>query len=305
MNISHLKYVDSVVKYGTMREAAKHLFVTEPTISQQIRALEQNLKFPIFEKKGRNVILTPEGVKLLPSIKKILAAIHDAEKLIEEIQNPLSGQVRLGLGPIMAARVLPSFFKEFTKIYPHIIFNVFQGGSVDLIDMLISSKIDVGLVTVNKGTKEFLETNKVFWKDLFKVKYVAVVSENHRLAQNENISIKELASEPFFLYHKSMVRETLLLTFGPQFSKNIVGSFDSYDTIRDLVKAGIGVSILAETYVNDLPFKEYEGLHVIEFQDMEFSLDLCCIYKEDGYIPQYIEEVIEIVLKVSGEQIPL
>lgn len=304
MNINHLKYFNSIVKYGTMREAAKQLFVTEPTISQQIRALEQYLNFPVFEKKGRNIVLTPEGKAFLPSVQKILAAVNDAEKQVEEIRNPLSGQARLGFGPITAARVLPSFFKEFTNLYPRIKLNVFQGGSVDLIDMLINKKIDVGVITASDNTRNLLKKNKIIWKDLFKVKYVAVVSDNHPLALKESVSIKEFAKESFFLYHKSMVREILLAKFGNDFNKNIVGSFDSYDTIRDLIKDGMGVSVLAENYMRDLPSTDRDGLHIIEFQDFEFSLDLCCIYNEDGYIPRYIEEVIRIMLKVATKQLP-
>ncbi|MFS0576401.1 LysR family transcriptional regulator [Sporosarcina sp. 179-K 3D1 HS] len=301
MNINHFKYFNSIITYGTMREAARQLFVSEPTISQQIRALEQNLGFPVFHKVGRNIMLTPEGEKLVPVTRKLLDAIKDAEKQIEEIRNPFGGHVRLGLGPITASWLLPVFFENLKDIHSHIKFDVFQEGSLELINMLKSNKIDVGIVSCSQSFQKKFKNEQIGWVELSDINYVATVSRDHPFSNNERMSINEFSNESFLLYHNTSVMEMLISYFGKDFNNNINGSFDSYDTIRDLVIAGMGVSILAESYINRLPIVLRKELHTIHLEDYDFSLKMYCIYNEAKYIPKFTEKVIDVLTKTAKE----
>jgi len=117
MEMRQLRYFESIVKYGTMREAAAKLFISEPAISQQINELQKEIGVPLFEKQGRKITLTSEGKQLLPLVQVILEAVTKLEAGITEILNPGSGLIKLGLIPITMLELVPKKLMEFVKIW--------------------------------------------------------------------------------------------------------------------------------------------------------------------------------------------
>ena len=87
MELRQLRYFESIVKYGTMRESAAKLFISEPAISQQINELQKEIGVPLFEKQGRKIALTSEGKQLLPLVQSILEAVTKLGAGISEIRN--------------------------------------------------------------------------------------------------------------------------------------------------------------------------------------------------------------------------
>src|SRR5690625_5231687 len=100
MKLRQLEYVYHIVKHKTIREASKVLYVTQPTISQQVKNLEKQLGFTIFEKDGRGIRLTEHGNKIFPELKEVIECMQRLEQTVERIKNPDKGLISFGLGPI-------------------------------------------------------------------------------------------------------------------------------------------------------------------------------------------------------------
>ncbi|MEH7346724.1 LysR family transcriptional regulator, partial [Bacillus sp. JJ1532] len=200
MNLRQFEYIDQIVNSGTMREAARKLFITEPTISQQMRKFEEEIGFPFFEKNGRILKLTKEGEVLLPEIQNILFSVKNLEQRIREISNPLSGQIHLGIGPLSAIRYLPKLFETFHQLYPKVKLNVVEGGVLELCDLLINKQLDIVVAPVNNKTKQVMDVNDIEYKTLFHDEYIAIISSNHPLSSKSKISIHDLSNEQFILY---------------------------------------------------------------------------------------------------------
>ncbi|MEH7524208.1 LysR family transcriptional regulator [Bacillus sp. JJ1503] len=290
------EYIDHIVRYGTMREVARQLYITEPTISQQLRKFEDELGFPIFKKDGRTIKLTKEGESLLPSIKEILISVNSLENQIKEISNPQNGQIHLGIGPLTAIKYLPRLFKLFHEIYPKVKLNVIQGGVVELSELLINNQVDIVVAPVNDEIRKSLKNNDIECKVLFNDEYIAIVSTNHPLAQKDNISLHDLSYEKLILYRAGIIREHILATFGPDFKENIIFSTENNESTRELVRLGMGISIIPKFYIETWSSKDKEGICFLPFKDLRIKPDPCCFYNQNRYTPNYLKKFIEILM---------
>lgn len=301
MNLRQLEYIENIVHYGTMREAARQLFVTEPTISQQIKKFEEEIGFPLFEKNGRIINLTKEGELLLPRIRNILTLVQDLEQQINEISNPLSGQIHLGIGPLTAIRYLPRLFQLFHQQYPKVKLNVVQGGVLELSELLFSNKLDIVVAPINNKTRQKMEINNTECKILFNDEYIAIVSTNHPLSTKNKISINDLSSEQLILYRAGLIREYILSLFGEEFKENIIFSTENNESTRELVRLGMGISIIPKFYFDTWSTNDLEGIKSLQFTDVDIRPDPCVFYKRDRFTPEYLESFIKILINFEKQ----
>lgn len=296
MNLRQLKYVYTVAQEGTMRKAAEKLYVTEPTISHQIKELENFLDLNLFERRGRNIVLSREGKILKPFIKRVLLAVEDIHKGVEDIKNPECGQITLGIGPISARNILPSLLPKFNKIYPNVKLSVIQGGSIELVDMLLNDVIDVGVISTNYDTKELLEANDIEFKIISEVQFILVISKDHPFSKKNEVSIYDLKNENVILYRKSMLREMLINYLGKEFEDNILFSMENNESTRELIKLNMGITVLPYNYVHKWTEEEKRGLVFKRIYDFELKLEPTCIYMKNRYLPKYLEVFVEEIL---------
>ncbi|GHO58652.1 hypothetical protein KSB_71270 [Ktedonobacter robiniae] len=127
MQLRQLEYVAAIVQWKTMRRAAQELYISEATMSEQIRALEAEFGFPLFEREKRSLRLTPAAEQLLPGLYTLLQAKQALEQRVAEIKNPAAGQIRLGITPIPMALFLPTILQEFRKRYPKVQVDIYEG----------------------------------------------------------------------------------------------------------------------------------------------------------------------------------
>ncbi|PWA05287.1 hypothetical protein DCC39_18205 [Pueribacillus theae] len=299
MHLRQLEYIDMIVKHGTMREAAQQLFVTEPTISQQVREFEKEIGFQIFERSGRNIKLTKQGEKVLPTIRNVLLSVKDLENHIIEINDPSTGQIQLGIGPLTASRYLPELFQKFNILYPKVKLNVVQGGLFELTRLLIDNQLDVVVAPVNPSTKELMELNHFECITLFHDEYIAIVSKNHPFSSRTEISIHEISNEQLILYRTGILREYILSIFGEEFKENIIFSTDNNESTLALVRLGVGISIIPKFYTESWSEKDKEGISFVTFHDIAVKSDPCCFYSKKRYAPQYLKKFIEILIEIT------
>lgn len=181
-----MKYFAKVAETLNFSDAAKVLYITQSTLSQQIKQLEQELNAPLFQRNSHSVCLTEVGEELLPYA---LRTLHDATLCIDrvhDLQQLLTGTLNIGVtytfSPILTETLL-----VFMKRYPHVRLNIYYKPMEELMDMLTNRKVDFVLAFKSSVSHEEIESHVLFDNHLS-----AIVSTSHPLAKRDKITLDEL-----------------------------------------------------------------------------------------------------------------
>jgi len=294
MEMRQLRYLESIVKYGTMREAAAKLFISEPAISQQINELQKEIGVPLFEKQGRKIALTSEGKQLLPLVQSILEAVTKLEAGISEILNPGSGLIKLGIIPITSLDLVPKKLKEFVKINPGISVELIENGTLEIIERLLNDTMDVALIAANSRIKALMELSGIQYKVLSNASSVAIASYNHPLAKYDKVLLNQLLEERIILRRQGIYREEVDNLLGNSVRNDRIYSTDTYETAIKLVDLNLGIAIMPEAFINAHGLNESSKIKILVLDDFQIPLDICFIYKKRKYYPLYLSNFMRI-----------
>lgn len=294
MEMRQLRYFESIVKYGTMREAAAMLFISEPAISHQITELQKEIGLSLFEKQGRKIALTPEGKQLLPLVQSILEAVAKLEAGISEIRNPESGLIKLGIIPIAMHDLVPKKLMEFVKIYPGIRVELIENGTLEIMERLLNDTIDVALIAANSRIKAQMELPGIQYKVLSSVSSVAIASCHHPLAKYDKIMLNQLLDERIILRRQGIYREEIYNLLGDSVKGDRIFSTDTYETAIKLVDLNLGITIMPEAFISAYGLIENPKIKILSLDDFQIPLDICFIYKKRKYYPSYLTNFMRI-----------
>ncbi|MBK3915443.1 LysR family transcriptional regulator [Listeria ivanovii] len=263
MELRQLKYFMEVARVEHMTKASENLHVAQSAVSRQITKLEEELGVPLFDRIGRNMQLTSVGQDFLNQATIALNELQKAEALVTEYIDPAKGTVRVGLPNSLSTKVLPSVISAFREKYPQITYQFMEGTNEELTELLISGVLDMTFLSPVPESDDQMEAVRFFDEKL-----KLIVPQTHPLAENFNVSLKELAKEKFVLYpedfdlYKIVTNTAIKKGFEPEIA------FQSRDfyTIQGLVGAGLGISILPEMILDGAIFKETKS---IALQDKE------------------------------------
>jgi LysR family transcriptional activator of glutamate synthase operon len=195
MELRQIEYFIEVAKREHMTEAAAALHVAQSAVSRQIFNLESELGVSLFFREGRKIKLTPIGKTFLDYMQQVVDVIDQAKRGLAESLDPEKGTVRIGFPSSLAANVLPNVISAFRSKYPDVRFKLKQGAYGYLIDSVIKGDVSMALVGPTPPNDQKSKGYIFFTEEL-----VALVSENHPLAQKKSLKLSELQNDPFILY---------------------------------------------------------------------------------------------------------
>lgn len=187
MELRQLEYFVQAAEKLHFTEAAAAVFITQSTLSQQIKNLEDELGMLLFDRVGKQVRLTEAGQVFLTHAKKILLNAKKAKQAITDLNTLVSGELKIGVSYVFTSRILPAL-TVFSAKYPGINIHLEYGPSEELDKKLRASELDLILAFHNKGIDEGLEL-----QPLFRSNIVMVVSKENELATKKSITLKELS----------------------------------------------------------------------------------------------------------------
>ena len=248
MELRQIQYFIEVAKNEHMTEAAHNLHVAQSAISRQIVNLEAELGVDLFIREGRNVRLTSIGRVFLEHVQVAVQGIEKAKKEIEEFLDPERGTIRIGFPSSLAAYTLPMIISEFRERYPEIKFELRQGAYRRLIDAVIKGEIDIALLGPVPKEEKLIKGHILFVENI-----VALLPSNHPFANYSSIPIDQLRNDSFVLYPKGYILHEIVVNACKQlgFQPRVSFEGDDMDTIKGLVAAGLGVTLLPEITLYD------------------------------------------------------
>ncbi|MER6910275.1 LysR substrate-binding domain-containing protein [Streptomyces sp. NPDC000594] len=241
MQFQQLVYFVAVAETRHFTRAAERVHVAQPSLSQQIRALEKELGAELFSRARGNIALTDAGEALLPLARRILADADTARQEVQELARLRRGRVRLGATPSLCTGLLPELLMVFHQRHPGIRLLIEEGGSHDLVRQLARGALDLALIVLPLPPgSPALTTVELLHEDL------VLVSASSTPAPRGPVRIAELRDEPLVMFrHGYDLRE---LTVGACRAEGFEPSFTveggEMDAVLGFVRAGLGSAVV-------------------------------------------------------------
>lgn len=274
MDLRQINIFIEVAKAQNFTHAAKELRIAQPAVSMSIAKLEEELDLTLFNRHSRKITLTAEGEVFLRHAKRIQEDFSTAETEMSELKELSSGEVRIGIPPMMSSYYFPRVIKDFRTEYPHLQLTIMGEGAAHIQRQISSGEIDLGVIAGSKIPEGLAST--CFLRE----EIVACVSSDHPLAERTSILFEDLLSEPLILFRQGYYMRELtdaLQRDLPQ-KPQVVFETNLFSLVRSLVGEGVGVSTLLRMVVADEP-----KVAAVSF-DPPLYLDLHIAWKEDGYL---------------------
>jgi LysR family transcriptional regulator, hydrogen peroxide-inducible genes activator len=242
MEIRQLRYFCAVANSANFTRAAEQEHVAQPSLSQQILKLEDELGAKLFDRLGRKARLTQFGEAFLPRAQRILSELTNATSEIQELAGGTRGSIVLGSIPTITPYFLPSRLEKFLRVYPSISINVVEEITSVLLSHLHEGKIDLALVALPVPGEE-LVTYEILREPLY-----AVVPDQHRLAKKSSIALREIEHDSFLLLKEGhCFRDTAIAACRrAHLRPNVIFESGHFSTILAMVSTNMGISIVPE-----------------------------------------------------------
>jgi LysR family hydrogen peroxide-inducible transcriptional activator len=246
MQIHQLRYFCAVARTGSFTRAAQHEHVAQPSLSQQIRKLEDELGTKLFDRLGRAVRLTQLGEIFLPRAEAILRQVDQSKLEIQEKIGAEQGTLVIGAIPTIAPYFLPAHLSSFTRKFPRVRINVIEEVTAELLNLAHRGAIDLALLALP------VPATHCECRELFRERLYLTVPHNHRLVGSKPIRLAQIENDPFLLLKEGhCFRENTLTACGrARLQPNVVFESGQFATIMAMVATGVGVSLVPEMAID-------------------------------------------------------
>lgn len=250
MDFRQLEAFCAVVEWGSFSEAAKHLFITQPTISSHIRTLEKSLNTRLLERTTKSIAVTPEGQQFYEYAKSLLRL---REKTLREFNKTDRNVIQFGASSIPSAYILPEILSAYHQKNTNITFDVVQSDSKGILDRLLSGSLDMGVT----GTA--ITDDHCYCKAIYRDEMVlaAPATAHYQSLYKKGCPLEKLLKEPYLMREDGSgtkkEADRFLETLGlDSTSLNVVARMNDLESIKQSIIYGLGISILSKKVTKDL-----------------------------------------------------
>lgn len=252
MNIRDLEYLVALAEHKHFRKAAEACFVSQPTLSGQIRKLEDELGAPLLERSSRRVLFTEPGLQMVAQAKRILAEVKVFQDMANVQGKDMSGPLHIGFIPTVGPYLLPKIIKPLKAQFPDLHLYLHEAQTKNLVQSLAEGKLDCLVLASVEETEAFIEL------DLYVENMKMAVPEGHPWATQNPIDMKLLEGETVLALGDGHCLRDQALGFcfaaGAKDDEHFKAT--SLETLRNMVAAGGGITLLPELATPDEPQKD-------------------------------------------------
>ena len=242
IKLKDLRYLVAVADSRHFGRAAERCFVSQPTLSAQLKKLEQYLGVQLIERQPKNVTLTDAGEQIVARARKILEASDEVVTLARAHRDPLAGILRIALLPTIGPYLLPRVSQPIRKALPRLDLRLYEYQTAPMLEKLQLGEIDVGLLALP------VEMEGLEARELYTEAFTVAVPDHHRLAKRESVRVDDLQGETLLLLEDGHCLRDQALEVCSRIGPNEKQDFraTSLETLRQMVATGAGVTLLPE-----------------------------------------------------------
>lgn len=297
MELNQLRIFCAVVEKKSFSRASEAVFLSQPTVSLQIRSLEQELNTQLLDRQGREVGLTRTGETLYQYARRILQLAHEAEQAIDQIKGLMKGLLTLGASTIPGEYLLPSLLAEFKGIHPAVEIDLYVSDSQEVITKVLSQELELGFV----GARD--KNDKLVFKHFSYDKIVLIASSNNTYLGQNSLTSEQLKGMPFILRERgSGTRTTVAQKLREKGIKeedlNVVMKLGSTAAVKRAVENGPGVSFVSEKAVaNEM---KLGTLKLVPVVDLDLNREFFIVFKRHKSHSPATEALLRFLEKNKG-----
>lgn len=292
MDILELEVLIAVAEERSFSRAAQKMHKTQPAISQTVRRLETEIGETLFDRSSKEGILTPAGEVLLEYARQILNIRRTAKTAVKDLRELHQGKVTISANEHTVFYLLP-VIEEFKKRHPLIKIHVQRGVASRIPKEILAREVELGVISFKPKDKS-VKSLTVGTDEL-----VLIAAPGHRLAEKQNISVKDLGIESFIAHNApSPYREQVIRKFQKHDIKlNIAVEMPSLEAIKKLVAVGAGVALVPKlTAQSEINSGHLIGLSV---KDMKLVRQLNIVYSRSGVLSHAAKVFLQLAREMS------
>lgn len=285
MNIRHLKIFITVADCGKMSEAAERLFISQPSVSQAIREIEDYYGVKLFERLSKKLYITENGELLLKYARHIVQSFDEMEADLKNAGQNICLRVgaTVTVGTCMLDKIIAKYEKENSDISTKIVVN-----NTNVIEkMIVHSELDIGIVEGKVDNKDLVKI------PIYNDELVLVSGKNHDFYYKDEISIDELAGQNMISREEgSGARESFdEILDEHNIEVNLKWSSTNTEAIKNAVIGGQGLAVLSTLIIED----EIKNgtLHIVPIKGIDISREICVVYHKNKFISDHLNKLID------------
>lgn len=297
MNEKHMQYVLTVLKEGSFTNAAKKLYVSQPSLSQIIKTAESNLGAPIFDRSTDPITLTPAGQLYVEAARQVTTISTNLRKQIEELSKEEFGTIRFGISVQRGMELLPELYPRFKKRFPHVGLELHEQGSATMEKSVLEGEVGIALLTT------FPRHEELVYDLIQEEKLVLIVNREcelaKRIAPGTPIDILEARDETFISSQSGhsvrTIQDSLFITRDMKPKIDLVTI--SIEVGKHVVTASPVVMACPDSYVetDNSPDSAYFSYPIL---GVENPRHFYACYRKDMYLTKYMKGFLEILHEI-------
>jgi LysR family hydrogen peroxide-inducible transcriptional activator len=290
MNLKDLKYLVALADTGHFGKAAERTFVSQPTLSAQLKKLEEFLGVKLVERQPKNVQLTEVGKQIVIRARRMLDEGDEIVALARSNTDPFAGKLKIALIPTIGPYLLPRVMQKIRKALPHLGLMLYEYQTEPLLKRLRDGEIDVGIIAL-PTLQDGIES-----RALYEEAFTVALPNHHPLAAKNSIKVSDLKGHTLLLLEDGHCLRDQALEVCSRVDVKEAEDFraTSLETLRQMVVAGLGITLLPEMAV-EAPFGSQRGLTIRQFAKPTPSRTVGAVWRKSSTRTAAIAAVCDVV----------
>ncbi|CAN5618341.1 LysR substrate-binding domain-containing protein [soil metagenome] len=296
MNLRDLRYLVAVAEYRHFGKAAEACFVSQPTLSTQIKKLEKELGVELIERNSRQIMMTDAGERVVERARIVLRETDNIRDIARQANDPESGSLRIGLFPTLAPYLLPHVVPELHARFPHLELLLVEEKTEVLLQRLREGQLDVALLALP------VHDDQLHRELLFSEDFVLAVPSTHPLAAASGpVDPSVLTGEQVLLLEEGHCLRDQALSVCQLAGASERNGFraTSLETLRQMVAAGVGVTLLPELAVQ-APVTLSDDLTLLRFTEPVPRREIAMFWRETSAYRDLLPQLAEVLRTTSA-----
>lgn len=293
MNLRDLRYLVAVAEFKHFGRAAEACFVSQPTLSTQVKKLEDELGVTLIERTNRQVMLTPVGERIVVQAQKVLREVGQMVHIAEEHKDPYGGEFRLGIIPTVAPYLLPKILAPIKKAFPNLKIHLTEAQTMTLTRLVREGDLDA-VVLALPVDEDNLKQAKLYTEPFY-----FAVSRSHPKAAQKTASMDDLEHEEVLLLEDGhcLRDQALEICHSHNAVENTNFRATSIETLRQMVAANVGITLMPELAISPRPGQ----VRYLPFKDGEPHRDVGLCWRSSSTRDELISELAAVLQKTMQQ----
>jgi DNA-binding transcriptional LysR family regulator len=296
MDFDQLETFLEVARNLSFSRAAERRFRTQPAISAQIRAMEEEVGAKLLDRTGGKVSITAAGKVFLVYVESALEARRAAMRAVAEADRVPGGEIVVAANEGSCLHILPEVFAEFKRSYPDVGITVKRSETREVLEAVIDNSADFGVAALPVTDKRITAVT------IHKDELVMIAPTGHPLAKFKEVKITQLADYPLLLPKMGRTRDSIDSMFEERNMKpNVSMELDSSELLKRFVSAGVGIGFCAQsTALGDL---RLGIIAIVKLTDVQIKRDMALVFRKDKALSRAALAFIDIAVRLKTPQI--